>query len=206
MSATTPAPSASGGQPAAQLATLLISCPDRRGIVAASAQVLAGHGANILDSDQHTDREAGQFFQRLCFETGELTTDRGTLERALDEVARRFSMKYRLSYSVDEHGAPRRKRVAIFVSRYDHCLYDLLLRQRAGELVGDIALIVSNHAELGYVAEQFGIPFHVYPMTAENKAQQEAQELALLTENRIDLVVLARYMQIVSPEFVGNFP
>src|SRR6476659_5885400 len=112
MSVTTPAGSAaSGEQPAAQLATLLISCPDRRGIVAASAQVLAGHGANILDSDQHTDREAGQFFQRICFDTGELTTDRGTLERALDEVARRFAMKYRLSYSVDELGAPRRKRV-----------------------------------------------------------------------------------------------
>jgi formyltetrahydrofolate deformylase len=189
-----------------QLATLLISCPDRRGIVAASAQVLAGHGANILDSDQHTDREAGQFFQRLCFDTTELTTDRGTLERAIDEVARRFAMKYRLSYSSDEHGQPRRKRVAIFVSRYEHCLYDLLLRQRAGELVGEISLIVSNHADLAFVGEQFGVPFHVVPVTAETKGEQEAKELALLQENRIDLVVLARYMQIVSPEFVSHFP
>jgi formyltetrahydrofolate deformylase len=201
-----PSPAAEGKIPSSRLATLLISCADRRGIVAASAQVLAGHGANILDSNQHTDREAGQFFQRICFDTGELTTDRGTLERAIDEVARRFSMKYRLAYSSTETGEPRHKRVAIFVSRYDHCLYDLLLRQRAGELAAEISLIVSNHADLGFVAEQFGIPFHVYPKTAENKAEQEQREVALLTDAGIDLVVLARYMQVVSRDFVAHFP
>src|SRR6187397_141899 len=105
-----------------QLATLLVSCPDRRGIVASLAQVLSGHGANILDSDQHSDPVAQQFFQRLRFDLSDLQTDRGTLERAIAEVASRFGMSYRLSYE------NRSKRVAIFVSRYDHCLYDLLLR------------------------------------------------------------------------------
>src|SRR6188768_3192253 len=106
--------------PASTLATLLVSCPDRRGIVASLAQVLYGHGANILDSDQHTDTEAGMFFQRIRFDLTELMTDHVTLERSIGELAERFSMDYRLRY------ADRRKRVAIFVSKYDHCLYDLL--------------------------------------------------------------------------------
>ena len=109
-------------------ATLLVSCPDRRGLVAALAQLLYGHGANILDADQHTDLAAGQFFQRIRFDTSEMHTDRVALEHAIDEVASRFSMRYRVAWG------GHRKRVAIFVSRYDHCLYDLLLRHRAGEL------------------------------------------------------------------------
>jgi len=120
---------------ASTLATLLVSCPDRRGIVAALAQVLYGHGANILDSDQHTDSEASLFFQRLRFDLSELMTDRVALERAIAELAERFQMQYRLVYQA------KRKRVAIFVSKYDHCLYDLLLRQRAGELSGDIVAV-----------------------------------------------------------------
>src|SRR5688572_17041540 len=132
-----------------QRATLLVSCPDKRGIVAALAQVLYGHGANILDSDQHTDAVAGQFFQRIHCDLSELQTDRGTLERAINEVGTRFGMNYRLLYS------DRKKRVAIFVSKYDHCLYDLLLRHRAGELSCDISVIVSNHPDLEHVAQQF---------------------------------------------------
>lgn len=189
-----------------QLATLLISCPDRRGIVAACAQVLAGHGANILDSDQHTDWEAGQFFQRIRFDIGELTTDRLTLERAIQEVAGRFSMKYRLEYASDEQGRAAKKRVAIFVSKYDHCLYDLLLRHRAGEIVADLALIISNHPDLRHVAEQFDVPFHVFPMTAETKREQEQREIALLQDEKIDLIVLARYMQILGRDLVEAFP
>src|SRR5436189_3045113 len=125
--------------PAPELATLLVSCPDRRGIVAALAQVLSGHGANILDSDQHTDSVAGMFFQRLRFDLSELQTDRGTLERAIAEVGQRFGMSYRLVY------ASQPKRVALFVSKYDHCLYDLLLRHRARELSCEMTLVVSNH-------------------------------------------------------------
>ena len=182
------------------LATLLVSCPDRRGIVATLAQVLYGHGANILDSDQHADAQARQFFQRLRFDLSQLHTDRGSLERAVAEVAGRFQMSYRLSY------ADHRKRVAIFVSKYDHCLYDLLLRHQAGELPCDIAMVVSNHDDLAGVAAQFGVPYHVFPVSKDNKEAQEQRELALLAAEGIDLVVLARYMQILSPAFVAQLP
>ncbi|MDB4985709.1 MAG: purU [Myxococcaceae bacterium] len=178
-----------------QLATLLVSCPDRKGIVAALAQLLYGHGANILDADQHTDQSAAMFFQRIRFDLRELHTDRHTLERAISDVAERFEMKSRLAYEAT------RKRVAIFVSKYDHCLYDLLLRHRAGELACDIALVVSNHPDLRYVAEQFGVPFHQFAIDKANKAEQERAQWLLLEQERVDLVVLARYMQILSHEF-----
>ena len=183
-----------------QLATLLVSCPDRRGIVAALAQLLFGHGANILDSDQHSDVAAGQFFQRIRFDLSELLTDRGTLERAIDEVSTRFDMNVKLSYDVAV------KRVAIFVSKYDHCLVDLLHRHRSGELPCEIPLIISNHPDLQPLAQHFEIPFHVYPITKETKAEQEAKELELLEQERIDLVVMARYMQILSPAFTERYP
>jgi formyltetrahydrofolate deformylase len=182
------------------VATLLVSCPDRKGIVAALAQVLYGHGANILDSDQHIDTTAGLFFQRIRFDLSELRTDRVALANALREVADRFAMTWRLA------DAGRRKRMAIFVSRYDHCLWDLLLRHRAGELPCQIPVIVSNHTDLKHVAEQFGIDFRVFPITTETKRAQEEQELALLGELAIDLVVLARYMQVLSDEFVNRLP
>jgi formyltetrahydrofolate deformylase len=185
---------------APETATLLVSCPDRRGIVAALAQLLYGHGANILDADQHTDVAVGQFFQRIRFDWKEMHTDRVTLERAIAEVAERFSMQWRLSW------AGARKRMAIFVSRYDHCLWDLLLRHRAGELDCDIPVVVSNHPELKPVAEQFGIEYRVYPITPANKEEQERRELALLDELGIDLVVLARYMQVLSAGFIARHP
>ena len=156
-----------------QATTLLVSCPDQRGIVAALAQVLYGHGANILDSDQHTDATAGVFFQRIRFECSDLRTDRSSLEKANSEVAARMGMSWKLC----EEGIP--KRVALFVSRTDHCLFDLLLRHRSGELRCEIPLILSNHPDLEPVANQFGIPFHVVPITAENKASQEQQEIVL---------------------------
>jgi formyltetrahydrofolate deformylase len=181
-------------------ATILVTCPDRRGIVAALAQVLHGHGANILDSDQHSDPVAAKFFQRIRFDAAELMTDRGTLERALGEVADRFGMKWQIAWE----GV--RKRLAIFVSKYDHCLWDLLLRHRAGELVCEIPLIVSNHEELRPIAEQFGIRFEVFAITKDNKRAQEERELALLREARIDLVVLARYMQVLSGDLLAAAP
>jgi formyltetrahydrofolate deformylase len=185
--------------PASTLATLLVSCPDRRGIVAALAQVLYGHGANILDSDQHTDSVAGLFFQRLRFDLAELMTDKIALERSIAELAERFKMQYRLLYQA------RRKRIVVFVSKYDHCLYDLLLRQRAGELSGDVAAVIGNHPDLAGVAAQFGIPFHVFEKTTETKLVQEAAERTLLEELEVDLVVLARYMQVMSAGFCEAF-
>jgi formyltetrahydrofolate deformylase len=181
-----------------QLITLLVSCPDRRGIVAGLAQLLAGHGVNILDSDQHSDREEGQFFQRIHCDLREMTTDRGTLSRALEEVSERFSMRMNVAE------AHKKKRVAIFVSKYDHCLYDLLLRHRSGEMDCELALIVSNHPDLKETAKHFGIHYELVPKTRDTKAEQEAKELALLEEHKIDLVVLARYMQILSDDFVSK--
>jgi len=170
--------------------------------VAALAQLLSGHGGNILDSDQHTDRTLGQFFQRIVFDTAELTTDRGTLERAIAEVAGRFGMRYRLCFAEPE--AP--KRVAIFVSEYDHCLYDLLLRHRSGELECEIRAVISNHATLAPVAAQFNVPFHHFPKTRENKLEVEKQERELIEREGVGLLVLARYMQILSPAFVESLP
>jgi formyltetrahydrofolate deformylase len=182
-----------------QTATLLVCCPDRKGLVAALAQVLYGHGANIVDADQHTDPVAAQFFQRIRFDTSELHTDRRSLETAIAEVADRFSMSWHLS------DGTQRYRTAIFVSKYDHCLYDLLLRQRAGELSTEVALIISNHPDLRPVAAQFDVPFHLLPLTKETNAEQERKALALLAAAEIDLVVLARYMQILSDDFLKAF-
>lgn len=182
-----------------QTATLLVSCRDQKGIVAALAQTLYGHGANILHADQHTDPVAEVFFQRIRFDLSELRTDRTALDHAIREVAERLDMSWQLR---DGNSLPR---VAIFVSKTDHCLYDLLLRHRAGELVCEIPLIVSNHPELGHVARQFAIPYHVFPVTAETKSAQEQREIALLDDEGIDLVVMARYMQILSGDFVDHF-
>ncbi|HMA92542.1 MAG TPA: formyltetrahydrofolate deformylase [Polyangiaceae bacterium] len=179
--------------------TLLVSCPDRRGIVATLAQVLFGHGANILDSDQHTDTSAGLFFQRIRFDTSELLTDRGTLERAIAEVAARFEMSYRLVYG------NQLQRVAIFVSKYDHCLMDLLWRHRAGELPCELAVVVSNHEDMRPLVASYGVDFQVFPMDPASKQAQEAKELELLDALRIDLVVLARYMQILSEDFTSRY-
>ncbi len=180
-------------------ATLLVCCPDRKGLVAALAQVLYGHGANILDADQHTDPVAGQFFQRIKFDMSELHTDRRSLETAIGEVAQRFSMTWRLC------DRTHRYKTAIFVSKYDHCLYDLLLRRQSGELPTDIPMIISNHPDLGHVAEQFDIPFHHLPITKTNKGEQERRTLELLSDADVNLVVLARYMQILTDDFLKAF-
>ncbi len=184
---------------ASALATLLVSCPDRRGIVAALAQLLYGHGANILDCDQHSDPVANQFFQRLRFDASELHTDLHSLRHAIGEVAERFSMSWRLRVPEQRH------RMAIFVSKYDHCLFDLLWRHRARELPCEIALIISNHPKLAPVAEQFGVPFHHIPVSKATKAAAEAQAIELLEAAEVDLVVLARYMQILSSDFAARY-
>ena len=182
-----------------ELATLLVSCPDRRGLVAALAQVLFGHGANILDSDQHSDPIAKQFFQRIRFDTSELMTDRGTLERAISEVAARFDMNFRIRWNA------KVKRVALLVSKYEHCLIDLLLRHRSGELDCDIALVISNHPDLEELVSQFGIAFHCFAIEDATRDEQERRELDLLARHDVDLVVLARYMQILGHEFTSRY-
>lgn len=183
-----------------KVATLLVACPDRKGIVASLAQVLYGHGANILDSDQHTDQVAGLFFQRIRFDLETLTTDRVALEHGIKEVGERFHMDWQLAY------ANKPRRIAIFASKQEHCLYDLLIRHRAGELACQIGLIISNHAEVETIARHFRVDFYHLPVTGETKAEAEAKASELIAANEIDLIVLARYMQILSAEFVAKYP
>ena len=185
--------------PHSQTATLLVSCPDRKGLVAALGQLLYGHGVNILDANQYSDLPAGQFFQRIRIDLRELHTDRVGLERAIGEVAERFAMRYRLRY------AERAPRVAILVSKYDHCLQDLLWRRQAGELACEVPLIVSNHPDLEPIAGAYGIAFHACPVVDGDRQRQEARILELLEGHDIDLVVLARYMQVLSPEFCEHY-
>ncbi len=182
------------------VATLLVACQDRKGLVASLAQVLYGHGANILDSDQHSDPVAGMFFQRLRFDLSSLTTDRVSLEQGLREVGERMAMDWKLSYG------NRTRRVAILVSKQEHCLYDLLIRHRAGELACEIPLVISNHPDAAPIASHFGVPFHHLPVTSETRGAQEAAVVELIESQRIDLVVLARYMQILSADLVEKYP
>lgn len=181
------------------VATLLVSCPDRKGIVAALAQLLYEQGANILDADQHTDAAAGEFFQRIRFDMSEPRAGQKPLTSAIDRVAAQFAMRYTLSH------ADKPKRVAILVSKVDHCLHDLVLRQRAGELACEIPLVVSNHGALRPVVEGYGLPFLELPVSADTKAKREAELTDRLDAENIDLVVLARYMQIMSAKFCSHF-
>jgi formyltetrahydrofolate deformylase len=186
--------------PSSQRAVLLVSCADRRGLVAGLAQTLHGHGANILSADQHRDESVGQFFQRIEFDVSELLTDKATLEQGIREVAERFGMRYQLTY---RSVLPK---VAIFVSKYDHCLYDLLWRHQSGELPCSIRFVISNHLDLAPIAAQFNIEFRYFPITKESKAAQEQAEASLLKDEGVDLIVLARYMQVLSKDFVEQFP
>jgi len=178
-------------------ARLVISCPDGPGIVAAVSEFLFRHGANILSSDQHsTDPEGGAFFMRMVFSLARLDVGLEHLEAAFDaEVGERFEMDWRLA------PATERKRTAIMVSREDHCLLDLLWRWRAREIEMDVGLVVSNHPDLRETVAGFGVPFELVPVTAATKAAAEARQLELLA-GRFDLVVLARYMQILSKSFL----
>ncbi len=182
-------------------ARLLISCPDRSGIVAAVSQFLYTHGANVLDAAQHsTDPTGGTFFMRMVFYLEDLDVSRSQLEKAFNEVvASKFEMDWRMSYT------DQRKKMAILVSKYDHCLLELLWRLRSGEFDAHVPMVVSNHDDLRELVESFGIDFFHYPVTKETKAQQEAEVLARL-EGEVDFIVLARYMQILSPDFVARYP
>ncbi len=180
-------------------ARLLISCPDGPGIVAAVSEFLFRHGANILSSDQYsTDPEGGAFFMRMVFSLGRLEAGLEQLGGAFGaEVGERFEMDWRLASTSE------RKRTAIMVSREDHCLLDLLWRWRGGEIEMDVGLVVSNHPDLEETVAGFGVPFELVPVTAETKAEAEARQLELLA-GRFDLVVLARYMQILSKVFLDR--
>lgn len=182
------------------LARMLISCPDRPGIVAAVSRFLFEQGANIVQSDQHsTDPEGGRFFMRVEFTLPDLEERAPRLERDFAGVAGVFRMDWRLAV------AARVKRLAVFVSKADHCLQELIGQRRAGDLRAEIAMVVSNHEDLRDGVECWGIPFHHVPVTPETKPEAERRQLELLGDG-VDLVVLARYMQILSPAFIARYP
>ena len=193
-----PDPASSSPPPAT--ATLLVSCRDRTGLVAALSEFVFRNEGNILDADQHADRETGLFFMRLVWDLGRFKLSRPAISAALAELAVPFELRWEVTYS-DE-----RPRVAILASRTPHCLYDLLLANQLGDLAGEIALILSNHADLEPVAGHFGVRFVHVPVDPSDKPAAEATQQKLLEETRIDLVVLARYMQILSPAFVARWP
>lgn len=182
-------------------ARLVIRCPDRPGIVAAVASFLYNHGANITALDQHsTDPEGGTFFMRLEFQTPHLDLSRAVLERSFREaVAERYLMEWRITHPTD------RKRMALLVSRRDHALLEILWRASRGELDGDVSLVASNHEDLRPAVEGFDVPFHHVPVTPENKRAAEDTLLGILDGN-VDVIVLARYMQILSPTVVERYP
>jgi len=182
-------------------AILLIDCPDRKGLVAAIINFLVQrYDVNILNADQHQDAELGLFFMRVEFSTDTANFSEATFAEAFAPVAGEFRMNWRLEL------AEQMQSVALFVSHYLHCLADLLQRHQTGEFRCNLSLIVSNHTEAEALAKFHGVPFHYMPVTRETKLQVEDAQLALLAEHKIDLVILARYMQIISPKFVEAYP
>jgi len=181
-------------------ATLLVSCRDRTGLVAALSEFVFKNGGNILDADQHAEVETGLFFMRLRWDLGAFKLSRAEIDAAMRALAVRFDLAWELTYS------DVRSRVAVFASKAPHCLYDLLLAHQLGELRGDLALVISNHELLQPVAGHFGVRFEHVPVDAHDKVAAEATQERLLAEAGVDLVVLARYMQILSPGFVARWP
>ena len=186
-------------------AILLISCPDRKGEVATIADFVYRHGGNILHADEHADEESGLFLMRVEFDPKDFDIDLAQRDLAdfskhFSPVADKFQMKWRLAQS------SRRPRMIIFVSKYDHCLVDLLYRQKSGELACDIPLIISNHPDNQPIADFYKIPYVVISITRENKQQAETQIKSLIEDCNADFMVLARYMQILSNDFVNRYP
>ena len=181
-------------------ACLLISCPDKQGLVAKIANFIYSNGGNIIHADQHTDFENGLFLTRIEWLLDDFNLPQDLIAPAFNSIAQPLEAKWELHFS---DIIPR---LAIWVSKQDHCLLDLLWRYRAKEFIAEIPLIISNHPNLKEVAEQFNIDFHHIPITKDTKAEQEKKQLEILADYKIDLVVLAKYMQILSNEFVTQFP
>ncbi len=178
----------------------MIDCPDRKGIVAAIANFLYDHGANILHADQHQDNNLGLFFMRVEWSLDDFDLSDDALPAAFQPVASRFEMRWRIEYSA------ARPSMAIFVSGYLHCLMDLLHRHQLGEFACDIPMVIGNHPDARPLAEFHGIPFHHVPVGKCNKAEAERTQFELLDKSGVDFIVLARYMQVLSADFVAKYP
>ena len=181
-------------------ATLLFSCPDQKGLVAKLANFIYANGGNIIHADQHTDFSADLFLTRIEWQLDGFNLPRSVIEPAFSAIATPMSATWTIHFS------DVMPRLAIWVSKQNHCLLDLLWRHQAGELNADIPLIISNHPDLKAIADQFGIDYHHIPITQDTKAHQEHHQLELLRQYNIDLVVLAKYMQVLSANFVQQFP
>jgi formyltetrahydrofolate deformylase len=181
-------------------AVLLIACPDKKGLVAAIANFLLRHNANILHADQHQDSAAGLFLMRVEWSLDGFDLGLHKFDEAFAPIAAEHDMNWKLSLS------SVKPRMAIFVSKFDHCLADLLHRHHAGELYCDIPLIISNHPDTHWLAETYNIPFRQITVTKENKAEAEAQQRALLEAHHVDFFVLARYMQVLSQDLIAHYP
>ncbi len=182
-------------------AKILLHCPDQPGILAQVTNFITTHNGNIVDLDQYVDRVENVFFMRIEWELENFLIPREKINDYFDTMyAKKYNMEFRLYFS------DVKPRMAIFVSKMSHCLYDILARYTAGEWDVEIPLIVSNHPDLQHVAERFGIPFYLFPITKDNKQEQEEAELELLRRERISFVVLARYMQIISDRMIEAYP
>jgi formyltetrahydrofolate deformylase len=182
-------------------AILLMYCNDRKGLVVAVTEFIDNNNGNIISLDEYVDREAKIFFMRIEWELeGFLIPAEKVADFFGTQIAAKFNMSWNLFFS---HEQPR---MAIFVSKMSHCLYDILSRLHSGEFNIQVPLIISNHNDLEPVAQQFNIPFHIFPVTKENKMEQERKEIEMLKKNNIDFVVLARYMQIISDDFIREYP
>ncbi|MFI3318304.1 MAG: formyltetrahydrofolate deformylase [Rikenellaceae bacterium] len=182
-------------------AILLMQCPDREGIIAIATRFINENGGNIIYLDQHVDREQGVFFMRLEWDLSNFWIKREDMHEALTRI---FTNRYGASFEL--YFRDEKPRMAIFVSKMSHCLYDLLARYTAGEWDVEIPMIVSNHPDMEIAARRFDIPYYHIPITKETKAEQEQKTIALLKEHNVDFIVLARYMQILSSDFIEHFP
>ena len=180
-------------------AVLLLSCPDQKGLVAAVSEFLYRHDGNIIHADQHTDQAEGVFLQRVEWELAGFAIPRDEIAEAFRPIAERFEMTWRLHFS---DFVPR---IAVFASKLPHCLYDLLARWRMGEFRAEVPLVISNHSDQRSIAQDFGVAFEHVPITPETKDAAEGRISERLEEERIDLIVLARYMQVLGEELVGRY-
>lgn len=181
--------------------TILILCEDRSGIISAVTGFIHSRGGNIVYLDQHVDKEAGKFFMRLECEFQEQESIPLNFGQAFEE---QLALPYSMEFSI--HPGDEKPRMALFVSKYNHCLYDLLSRFHSGELHATIPFILSNHKDLQYISDQFDIPFYHVPVDPENKPKTEGQQMELLAKYEVDCIVLARYMQIITPGIIARYP
>ncbi len=180
-------------------AVLLLSCPDRGGLVARISHFIFERGGNILDLDEHVDTDDNTFFIRVAWDMENFTISHSQILTAFQPMADEFNATWKIEYM------EQKKQIAIFTSRYDHCIREILWRFGLGEYNIEVPLIISNHPDSEPLAKQYHIPFYCFPITKENKSEQEKHELQLLQQNNVETIILARYMQILSKQFIENY-